>query len=134
MIQLYHEIIHYNLGRSYYKKDVLPEKDLLEKTATMKRFKYWPLGKELKAQTDIVKKQYQKLDDDYELDNIIKKEKPTLDLIHKSNYSFYKYYCDSKRFLESKYPFLADFFRGLNKFNKLKTQQDKNIKEKSKCV
>ena len=39
-------------------KDVLPEKGLLEK-ATMKRFKYSPLGKKLKAQTDIAKKQYQ---------------------------------------------------------------------------
>ena len=32
-------------------KDILPEKDLLEKAATMKRFEYSPLGKELKAQT-----------------------------------------------------------------------------------
>ena len=29
-------------------KDVLPEKYLLEKAATMKRFEYSPLGKELK--------------------------------------------------------------------------------------
>ena len=42
-------------------KDVLPGKDLLEKVATMKTFKYLPLGKELKAQTDIAKKQYKKL-------------------------------------------------------------------------
>ena len=42
-------------------KDVLPEKDLLVKAATMKKFKYSPLGKELKAQTDIPKKQYQRL-------------------------------------------------------------------------
>ena len=38
-------------------KDVLPEKDLLEKAATMKIFEYLPLGKELKAPTDIGKKQ-----------------------------------------------------------------------------
>ena len=37
-------------------KDVLPEKDLLEKVATMKRLGYSPLGKELKVQTDIAKK------------------------------------------------------------------------------
>ena len=37
-------------------KDVLPEKDLLEKVATMKRLEYSPLGKELKVQTDIAKK------------------------------------------------------------------------------
>ena len=34
-------------------KDVLPEKVLLEKAATLKRFEYSPLGKELKAQTDL---------------------------------------------------------------------------------
>ena len=31
-------------------KDVLPEKDLLEKDATMNRFEYSPQGKKLKAQ------------------------------------------------------------------------------------
>ena len=40
-------------------KDVLPEKDLLEKAAALKRFEYPPLGKKLKAQADIAKKQYQ---------------------------------------------------------------------------
>ena len=50
---------------------VLPEKDLLEKTATMKRFKYYSLSKELKAQTDIAKKQYQQLNGTYEVDKII---------------------------------------------------------------
>ena len=34
-------------------KDILPEKDFLEKAATMERFEYLLLGKELKAQTDI---------------------------------------------------------------------------------
>ena len=34
----------------------IPEKYLLQKTATMKRFEYSLLGKELKAQTDIAKK------------------------------------------------------------------------------
>ena len=58
-------------------KDVLPEKDLLEKAATMKRFEYSPLGKELRAQTDVAKKRYQKLDNTYEIEKIIKKEKPT---------------------------------------------------------
>ena len=37
-------------------KDVSAEKDLLEKAATLKRFKYSPLGEELKAQTAIAKK------------------------------------------------------------------------------
>ena len=55
-------------------KDVLPKKDLLEKTATMKRFESLPLDKELKAQTDIAKKQYWKLDDTFEFDQTIKKK------------------------------------------------------------
>ena len=40
-------------------KDVLPKEDLLEKATTIKRFEYSSLDKELKAQTDITKKQYQ---------------------------------------------------------------------------
>ena len=43
-------------------KDVLPEKELLEKAPTLKRFEYSPLGKELKVQTDIAKTQYQGFD------------------------------------------------------------------------
>ena len=49
-------------------KDVLLEKYLLEKAATMKRSEYSPLGKELKPQTDITKNQDQKLDNDYQLE------------------------------------------------------------------
>ena len=37
-------------------KDVLLEKYLLLKATTLKRFEYLPLGKELKAQTDVTKK------------------------------------------------------------------------------
>ena len=44
---------------------------MLQKTAAMKRFKYLLLDKELKAQTDIAKKQYQKLGNTYEFDKII---------------------------------------------------------------
>ena len=43
-------------------KDVLPEKDLLEKAATLKRFEYSPLGKELKMQTSVGEKQHQSFD------------------------------------------------------------------------
>ena len=57
--------------------DVLPEKDLLEKAATVKRFEYLLLGKELKAQTDIAKKRYQKLNNIYEFDKIIKRKTNT---------------------------------------------------------
>ena len=41
-------------------KDVLPRNYLLEKGGTLKRFEYFPLGKKLKAQTDIAKKHYKK--------------------------------------------------------------------------
>ena len=43
------------------RKYVLPEKDLLEKVATMKRFEYSPLCKVLKAQTEIAKKMVSKI-------------------------------------------------------------------------
>ena len=37
-------------------KDVLPEKQFLEKAAVLKRFEYSPLGKDLKAQTSVAEK------------------------------------------------------------------------------
>ena len=101
-------------------KDILPDKDLLEKAAATKRFECSSLRKKLNAQTDTARKQYQKLDVTYEFDKIIKKEKPTLenysklDLIYNSNYSFCKYYRNSKKLdnltLESKYSFLVEFY------------------------
>ena len=56
-------------------KDVLIQKDLLEKSAIIKIFKYSPSGKELKAQSDIAKKQYQKLFNTFDFDEMIKQEK-----------------------------------------------------------
>ena len=53
-------------------KDVLAGKDLFGKVVTMKRFNYSSLGKELKVPTDIAKKQYQKLGNNYEYDRIKK--------------------------------------------------------------
>ena len=106
-------------------KDVLPESDLLEKDATLKRFEFSPLGKELKAQTDSAKRKYKKLDKTFEFDKIIKKEKPTVkkynrsNLIYDSKYSFYPYY-NIKNFnnlsFTSKYPILFSFYSELNKF------------------
>ena len=51
------------------------KKNLLGKATTLKRFEYAPLGKLLKARTNIAKKQYQKLDNIFEFDEIIKKNK-----------------------------------------------------------
>ena len=47
-------------------KGVFPEKDLLEKAAALKRFEYSPLDKELKKQTSVSEKQYQKLNNAFE--------------------------------------------------------------------
>ena len=72
--------------------DVLPEKDLLE-TAALKRFEY-DLENELKAQTDIAKRQYRKLDNTDEFDETIN-EKSILnnysksDLIYDTKHSFF---------------------------------------------
>ena len=89
----------------------------------MKRFEYSSLGKELRAQTDIAKKQYKKLDDTYEFDKIIKKEKPAFkkykrsNLIYNRKYSFYEYYNiknSNSLSLKSKYPILLSFYSDLN--------------------
>ena len=86
-------------------KDVLPQKELLERAATMKRFEYLPSGKELKAQTDITKKQYQKLDNIFGFEKIVKKERAKLEnysksnLLYDANHSFYRYYRDKKNLI-----------------------------------
>ena len=79
-------------------KDVLPEKDLLGKTAELEIFEYSLLGKKLKAQTDIAKKQYQKLDDEKINKKSIPKEYNKLDLVYNTNHSFYNYYCNNEEF------------------------------------
>ena len=38
-------------------RDVLPENELLEKAATLKRFEYSPLGKAFEKQTNVITKQ-----------------------------------------------------------------------------
>ena len=103
----------------------------------MKRFEYLPLDKESKSQTDIAKRQYQKLYNTFEFDKIIKKEKPTLkkynrwNLIYDSKYRFYPSYNieDFNSFsLTSKYPILVSLCSELNKFNNInprKRQKDK---------
>ena len=79
-------------------KNVFPGKDFLENSATIIRFEYFSLGKQLKAETDIEKKQYKRLDNTYEFDKIIKIEKPTFKkynrqtLIYNSRYKFYPYH------------------------------------------
>ena len=120
-----------------YCQRYLTRKDLLEKAATMKRFEYSRLGKELKTQTDIARKQYQWLNKIFKPNE---KEEPTLKKYNKSNliyntkYSFYKYHPDGKKFdklsFKSKYSFPIDFFNDLNEFNNLNTQKEKTQKKK----
>ena len=118
----------------------------------MKRFKYQPLGKELKLQTDFAKKkqtnqktkkrkQYHKLDNTYEYAKKSKKEKPTFkkydrsNLIYNIKCSFYEYYNIknvNSLSLTSKDPSLLSFYGNLNKFNNLNPQKKKKKKKKKK--
>ena len=56
-------------------KYISTDKNVLEKTAAKKKFEYLLLNKELKAQTDISIKQYQKLENMFEFDKLIKNKK-----------------------------------------------------------
>ena len=106
----------------------------------MKRFENLPLGKESKAQTDIAKKQYQKLENTYEFHRI-KQEKPTIEkynksnLIYSSKYSFYEYYNINFNSLSptSKYEVLTSFYNELDTFYSLKLQTE-STKEKKATV
>ena len=107
-------------------KDVLPVKYLLQKAVKMKRFEYSLLGKELKSQTDIAKKQYQKLDDTFKFDKIIKKEESTFKKCNKSNLIY-----NSKHSFKSKFSFPHEFLKDLSKFKKLKTIKQETEKKKT---
>ena len=82
----------------------------------------------VESRTDIVKKQYQKFDNIFDFDKLIKKEKQTTKKynrsspIYDSKYSFYLYY-NIKNFnspsLTSKHPIFLSFNNELNKFNSL---------------
>ena len=91
------------------------------------------------------KKQYQKLEDSFWFDKIIKKEESTfknynkLNLIYNSKHNFYKYYQDRKTFynlsFKSKYSFLHKLLKDLNKFKQLKTlKRETEKKKKQICM
>ena len=78
-------------------KDVLPDKDLLDKAAALKRYKYSKLGTELKKQTSVAEKQYRDFDNVFNYDEkeeplqIEKEEQLTinkLSLCYKNKYAF----------------------------------------------
>ena len=77
-------------------KDVLSEKDFLEKAAVIKRFEYSPLGKALKKQTSVAEKQYQKFYNAFE-SNKNEKDKTKSkrncaksSLVYNNYFTFYK--------------------------------------------
>ena len=78
-------------------KDVLPEKDMLEKAVAIKRFEYSPLGKEFKKQTSVAEKQYKKFDNAFEsnkneeVKTKSKKNSAKLNLVYNNSFTFYKY-------------------------------------------
>ena len=80
-----------NVGKHEFMtgKDVLLEKGLVEKAATMKRFESSPLGSELIKQTSIAEKQYQRFDDCGEALTIKKDDKALPIKKHnRSNFSY----------------------------------------------
>ena len=56
-------------------KDVLPEKDLLEKFEAIKKFEYSLLGKESEKQTSVGEKQYKKFNNAFESNKKEEEEK-----------------------------------------------------------
>ena len=130
------------VNMSFKLEKMFTRERLAKKAASLKIIEYSLLDKELKAQTDIAKKQYQGLNklfvsDEKEEPVTVKKYNKS-DLIYNSKYIFYKYYRYVKKFdnlsFKSKYSFLFEFFNDLNKFNNLKTQKENAKKEKNKLV
>ena len=72
-------------------KHVLLEKDLLENAAALKRCGYFPLGKELKKQTIVAEKQYQKLESNKKEEKI-RKCCAMLNVYHSKDFTFNKYH------------------------------------------
>ena len=75
------------------RKDVLPEKDVLEKDAALKRFEYSPLRKELKTQTSVTEKQYWKFNNTFESNKKeeLKRSHAKSNLVYNKYFTFYKY-------------------------------------------
>ena len=75
-------------------KDVLPEKDLLEKASAIKIFEH-SIGKELKAQINAAEKQYQKLGKVFESnknEEKIPKSCAKSNLVYSKDFTSYKYH------------------------------------------
>ena len=122
-------------------KDVLPEKYLVRKAATINWFEYFPLGKELKTQTNsIAKRQCQKLGNIFEFDKVIEKEKTTIkkyiisNLIYNSKFSFYEYHNANFNSISSESKFKSSC-NELNKFDSLiPEKQKKEVQKREKWL
>ena len=126
-------------------KHVLPENDLLEIAAALKRFEYLSLSKELKKQASVAEKQYQDFDKVFNYDEKeeplkIEKEEPlTIDassLFYNNKYTFNEFKNVGKyedECLESRYNiYLTPFKNRLKEFEKftprtVKTKRNKKI-------
>ena len=71
-------------------KYFLPEKGLLEKAAAIKRFQYSLLGEQLKNQTSVAEKQYQKFDKAFESDKKAEDKTENKKLVYDNVFAFYK--------------------------------------------
>ena len=95
-------------------KDVLPEKDLLEKAAALKRFEYSPLGSDLEKDTSVAERKSSELNKSFEKEELlrIKKEKPAIISESKLMYDG-KYHFSDYKILEN----ILIFLLGRNMIN-----------------
>ena len=84
-------------------KDNLHEKDLLEKAAALKIFEYSSLGKELKKQTSVAERHYQKLESNKKEEKI-KRSRANSNLVCDNYFTFYKYH-NTKEFAKRSFHF-----------------------------
>ena len=117
-------------------KDVLPEKDLLQKAVALKRFEYSPLGKELKTQASAAEKKFQGLNKHFNPEKeekpvtIKKKKKEIINeskIVYDNKYSFSSFknvrqYSNIS--LESKYDIFLLFYHLLNELRSLILQKE----------
>ena len=73
-------------------EDGSPKSDLLEKAAAIKRLKYFPLGKELKKQTNFTEKRYKELHNDFESNKIEEDKTQNKRIRANSNLVYYNYF------------------------------------------
>ena len=124
-------------------KDVLPERDLLEKAAAIKRFECSLLGKESKRKTSVAEKQYEKFDNAFAFNK--NKENKTKNkgsrvksnLVYNNYFTFYKYPNTNefvKRSFDSKLNVLKEFKNILELFCYASEETKLDNEEKEKDV